>query len=339
MQAAYSEYDPMPTLDIDAVKRALLHLDLAVYAPLSGAVADYARYYGIDMESQVAGVRHYAGRFEVPGYHIAAHVFMPENARGTVFILHGYLDHAGLYRHLIRDCLQRGFVVFVPDLPGHGLSTGERIDVSDFDDYQQMLETAFSQYGEDLPAPWYAIGQSTGGAILMDHVLSACADARKPAFHSVLLLAPLLRPVQWGQIRFGYWFMRHFKTVIPRVFRNNSSDKEFLRFVREDDPLQERWVPMSWIGALRRWVLHMLSLPPSDYPVLLVQGERDETIEWRDNNAYVRAHFRVVHEAILPQASHQLANERDDLRVPVHQAIARLLRDNGRLPRIPSPGN
>ncbi len=327
----------MSTLDIGAIKRALMHLDLAVYAPLTGVMAEYVRYYGIDMEAQVEGVRHYAGWFEAPGYHIAAHVYLPENARGTVFILHGYLDHAGLYRHLIRDCLQRGFAVFIPDLPGHGLSTGDRIDVPDFDDYQMMLETAIRLYGEDLPAPWYAIGQSTGGAILMDHVLSACAAERKPAFGSVLLLAPLLRPVQWGQIRFGYWLMRHFRKAVPRVFRNNSSDKDFLRFVREDDPLQERWVPMSWIGALRRWVLHMLHQPACDFPVLLVQGARDETIEWRSNNDYVRTHFRVVHEAILPQASHQLANESDELRLPVHQAIARLLRDTGRPPQGLSP--
>ena len=317
----------MTTLDIGAVRRELLHLDLAVYVPIRGAMAAFIRHYGIDMEAQVAGVRHYVGRFESPGYHIAAHVFMPAQARGTVFILHGYLDHAGLYRHVIRDCLQQGFAVFLPDLPGHGLSTGERIDIPDFDDYQMMLEAAFRQYGENLPGPWFGIGQSTGGAILMDHVLSACAQERKPALRSVLLLAPLLRPAQWQQIRFGYWLMRHFRAAVPRVFRNNSSDAGFLRFVREDDPLQERWVPMGWIGALRMWVLRMQTLPPCDFPVLLVQGMRDETIEWRSNNDYVRTHFRVVHEAILPLASHQLANESDELRVPVHEAIARLLRD------------
>lgn len=315
----------MTTLDIGAIRRELLHLDLAVYVPIRGAMAEFVRHYGIDMESQVTGVRHYVGRFESPGYHIAAHVFMPLQPRGTVFILHGYLDHAGLYRHVIRDCLQRGFAVFLPDLPGHGLSTGERIDIPDFDDYQMMLDAAFSQYGEDLPGPWFGIGQSTGGAILMDHVLSACAQERKPAFRSVLLLAPLLRPAQWQQIRFGFWLMRHFRAAMPRIFRNNSSDAGFLRFVREEDPLQERWVPMSWIGALRKWVLRMQTLPPCDFPVLLVQGMRDETIEWRGNNAFVRSHFHVVRETILPEASHQLANEREDLRAPVHAAIAELL--------------
>ena len=69
----------------------------------------------------------------------------------------------------------------------------------------------------------------------------------------------------------------------------------------------------------------MLELPSCDFPVLLVQGRRDETVEWQGNNEFVRSRFHVVHEAVLPEASHQLANERDDLRQPVHDAIARLL--------------
>ncbi|MDP2227977.1 MAG: alpha/beta hydrolase [Moraxellaceae bacterium] len=314
-----------PSLDIAAVQRALLHLDLSVYAPLTGALADHARHYGIDMEAQVPGVRHYTGWFEAPGYQLAAHAFLPEKPRCTLFILHGYLDHAGLYRHLIRDALEQGAAVFIFDLPGHGLSSGERVDIPDFADYQMVLNAALAQYGPELPAPFYALGQSTGGAILMDHVLSACARGDTPAFERVLLLAPLLRPAQWRQIRFGYWLMHWLKPSVPRVFRRNSSDDAFLQFVRDNDPLQERQVPMGWIGALKQWVAHMLMLPPCDFPVLLVQGERDETVDWCGNAEFVRTHFRVVHEARLPQASHHLANERTDLRAPVHVALASLI--------------
>lgn len=312
-------------LDTDAVRRHLHHLDLAVYAPLGGPLLAHAQYYGIDMEAQLPGVRHYTGWFEAPGYQLAAHVFLPPAPRCTLFILHGYLDHSGLYRHLIRDALQQGAAVFIFDLPGHGFSSGGRIDIPDFADYQMVLDAALAQYGPELPSPFYALGQSTGGAILMDHVLSACARGDRPAFARVLLLAPLLRPAQWQRIRFGYWLMHRLQSSVPRVFRTNSSDEAFLRFVREQDPLQARRVPMGWIGALRRWVTHMRAQPSCDFPVLLVQGEKDTTVDWRGNVDYVRTHFRVVHEAILPQASHQLANEREDLRAPVHVALARLL--------------
>ena len=43
----------MPPLDIPTVRRELLHLDLAIYAPLKGALAEFVHFYGIDMEAQV----------------------------------------------------------------------------------------------------------------------------------------------------------------------------------------------------------------------------------------------------------------------------------------------
>lgn len=312
-------------LDLDAVRRALLRLDLNIYAPLRGALADYARYYGLDLEHELPGVRHYLGWVESRDYRVLAHVFRPAEARGSVFILHGYLDHSGLYRHLIRDCLQRGYAVFIFDLPGHGLSSGARVDIPDFAHYQQVLADVLQQYGAQLPQPFYGIGQSTGGAILIDHVLTACADQHRPAFKKLLLLAPLVRPVQWLKIRFGWWLLHHFRKGVPRVFRRNTSDLQFLAFVQNADPLQDLLVPMGWIGALKRWVARIHQRPRCDYPVLLVQGGRDETVDWRYNNAFVRQRFRVEHEALVPEASHQLANERDDLRAPVHEALARML--------------
>jgi len=310
------------------LRHALLRLDLAVYAPLRPPLSDYCAWYGIDLERRQPALRHYCGYFDAADFRLAAHVFLPPEARGTVFILHGYLDHAGLYGHLIQQCLQSGFAVFIYDLPGHGLSSGARATIGSFQEYQTVLDEALAIYSRQLPAPLYAVGQSTGGAILMDHVLSTCAAGKTPAFRKMLLLAPLVRPAQWQQVRFGYWLMRLLKPSVPRVFRANSSDEEFLRFVREDDPLQDRWVTLQWVGALKRWVVHMESLPSCDFPVLLVQGHRDETVEWRYNIVFVKKHFRIEEFIELAEASHQLANERDDLRAPVHMALERMLGSN-----------
>jgi lysophospholipase len=314
----------MAPLDPEQLRRALMRLDLAVYAPLRPPLSDYCRHYGISLERELP-VRHYCGYFDAAGYRLAAHVFIPSDARGTVFILHGYLDHSGLYRHLIRHCLKAGFAVFIFDLPGHGLSSGRQADIADFQDYQLVLNEALAIYRHQLPGPLYALGQSTGGAILMDHVLSARAQGKAPAFARVLLLAPLVRPAQWMQIRFGYWLVHLLKPSVPRVFRSNSSDRDFLRFVQEEDPLQARQVPMGWVGALRHWVAHITALPPADFPVILVQGARDETVAWRYNIEFVKKHFRVEKYLELPEASHQLANESDEMRAPVHAALDLLL--------------
>lgn len=319
-------------LDIARLKRSLLPLELAVYAPPQGVVAEYLRFYGIDMEQQLPGVRHHVGYFEAYGYRLLGHVFFPAptaaqpQAAGSVVMLHGYLDHSGLYRHLIRTALQQGRAVFIFDLPGHGLSQGARMDIADFSHYQAVLDEALQRFAADLPQPWHILGLSMGAGIVMDHLLSRQRQGQAALFRKALLLAPLLRPAQWRQIQWGWWLLRWLRRSMPRVFRRNSSDADYLRFVREDDSLQARQMPMGWIGALRRWVPYMEKQPDTDFPVLLVQGECDETVDWRYNNAYVRRHFRVEQEVLLARASHQLANESAMLRAPVQAALVRLLR-------------
>ncbi|PAV73167.1 hypothetical protein WR25_26215 [Diploscapter pachys] len=77
----------------------------------------------------------------------------------------------GLYRHVIEWALGRGYAVIGCDLPGHGLSSGERASIDDFGIYQQVLEALFEQARLlDLPRPWHLCGQSTGGAIVVDHL-------------------------------------------------------------------------------------------------------------------------------------------------------------------------
>src|SRR5690606_31379941 len=151
-------------------------------------------------EHRMAGVTHWFGHFSSGRYEIVAHYFEPQQPVGTCFVLHGYFDHVGLFRHIIDFCLRRGLAVVAYDLPGHGLSTGERAAIQDFAEYRQVLTDAMSLFSERAPRPWRAIAQSTGGAVLMDYLL----DTPKPQFAQSVLLAPLVRPALWRGIKVAY---------------------------------------------------------------------------------------------------------------------------------------
>src|SRR5699024_4848989 len=107
-----------------AALAALPELDLRNPAPLTPALAAWSRYYGIDFEARMPGVRHGCG--QLPGVRgpIVAHLYRPatDRPRGSLLICHGYLDHSGLYGHVIAHALARQQVVVTWDLPGHGLS-------------------------------------------------------------------------------------------------------------------------------------------------------------------------------------------------------------------------
>ena len=95
-------------------------LDLSTKPVVSPDALAYFRSYDIDFP----GRAHFFGRFPSGDFAVAAHVFLPPSPRGTVFLLHGYFDHTGILKNLIRHCLEREWTVACFDLPGHGLSSG-----------------------------------------------------------------------------------------------------------------------------------------------------------------------------------------------------------------------
>lgn len=276
------------------------------------ALQAYRSFYGLDQALRHTGLDCRLGTFSAAGYQIAVQLWAPAEPRGTLLLLHGYYDHMGLYRHVIDWALSLNFAVLAYDLPGHGLSSGARASIGDFGEYQQVLLGLFAQAAElGLPQPWHLCGQSTGGAILLDYLLS---DGTRPELGQSILLAPLVRPRAWNWSKFSYRLLSPFVREIPRRFSENSSDAAFLDFVHNLDPLQPRSLPTAWVGALKRWVPRIEGAARSPHSPLIVQGEEDMTVDWRYNLGVLQDKFRQPEILRLPEARHHLANENEALR-------------------------
>lgn len=282
---------------------------LAAAAPLSAVEQHYRQFYGFsDGLAQHSRV----GQLQVGGYQIALQAWWPEQPRATLVLLHGYYDHSGLYRHVIEWALGMGFAVLSFDLPGHGLSSGARASIGDFAEYQTVLQGVLAEAAAlQLPQPWHLCGQSTGGAILIDYLLTGAPSAD---IGETILLAPLVRPRAWAWSQLSYRVMRHFVSEIPRRFSVNSSDADFIDFVHNHDPLQPRSLPTAWVGALSQWVPRIEAAPRSVRSPLIIQGEADMTVAWRHNLEVLQDKFAAPSILRLPEARHHLANELPALR-------------------------
>jgi lysophospholipase len=278
----------------------------------------YLEFYGIDYADALPGVFHGMGCLEAGSYRIAGHYWLPEGeARGTVMVVHGYFDHVGLYRHLIRYLLERGYAVVAFDLPGHGLSTGERAAIESFDHYQDVLDAFLPEVRRCLPGPVSAVGQSTGGAILLKRLF----EEGGTEFDRVVLLAPLVEPRLWWFNRFVYFLVHRFRDAVPRKFLANSGDDEFTNFLVDKDPLQSRQMPLLWIGAMKAWVDEFKAMPPCDHPVTILQGDDDDTLAWRYNLRQLRRKFPNSRIRLIEGAGHHLVNERRELRQSIFDAM------------------
>jgi lysophospholipase len=280
--------------------------------------AHYLRYFGIDFEGKYF---HRWGRVMLPTYTIASHYWLPALAtdlpeKGMVVIVHGYFDHVGLYGHLIRYLLESGYGVVAFDLPGHGLSSGERASIESFTHYVEVFKALLAEIQGKFNVPVSAIGQSTGGAILLKYLANGGDGVGK-----VTLLAPLVEPAYWWFNRAIYALSGHRLKGMKRKFLANSSDGNFVNFLAHGDPLQARYIPIAWIGAMKSWVDECRAMVPCDHPVTVLQGTADTTLAWRFNLKLLTKKFPQGRFVQIEGARHHLVNERDELREQVFEQM------------------
>jgi len=291
---------------------------------LSEEMVAYCRFYGLDLWVEHPEVEYHQGYVTADRHEVMVHYFrLPEQRakRGTVFILHGYFDHVGLYSQLIDRCIGAGFDVLAYDQPGHGLSSGTPAAIGSFLEYQGVLSQVLAHVRDKIRGPWFAVGQSTGGGILIDYLLSNHHSRETSEFRKVVLLAPLVRPAGWLGARVLHTMAKPFISRWQRVFSANSGNTHFLRFLKEHDPLQARAVHVDWVSALRIWIPHIESARPVDFPVTVVQGEKDQTVDWQHNLRIIRNKFASVEEVRIADGRHHLVNEAKDLQATVFNTI------------------
>ena len=322
---------PAMSIKVDAIhpffklreQLAPLNFDVAKDTPASaqGALQEYLHFYQLNFPGSLARF-HAMGTLQCGEYTIVAQYWVPAvSPKGTVFVLHGYYDHVGIFKYIIHYLLELGFAVVAYDQPGHGLSTGEQASINHFSEYvavlQQCLKTA-----QGLPQPWHAIGQSTGGGVLLHALLQ---ERITNPFQRVILLAPLLKPVGWDHGNWLYYLLKPFVRKIPRRYSNNSHDKTFVDFAHYEDPLQSRYLSVVWTGAMKEWLERFPFLKPINVPALLIQGDDDHTVNWRYNLPAIQEKIQGLHIVMIPGARHQLVNESEAFRQQVFATLRNYL--------------
>lgn len=283
--------------------------------PIEG-LADYLRFYQLPPATHnlqlVAGI--------TDDHATVVMGWRPAISRGTVIVVHGYMDHIGLYGHLIRDLLSRQLTVLCFDAKGHGLSSGVPCSISHFSEYVDRLKDIIAMAKAHFEGPLHGVGQSMGGAVLIKHLINHNIAIPYP-FATLNLLAPLLQPWGWNQSRLLYHLSRWFVKSIKRVFRPSSWDKEFLAFLKDADPMQPRRVPTDWVGAMDEWIKEFKQLPISQFPLHIIQGNNDKTLDWVYNLERFKHKFPSSSLSVIDTANHHLVNESEALRQEIFAAL------------------
>lgn len=280
----------------------------------SAGAQQYLNHYGINFEKEAICENHKIGFLKASGFRIATHIFEAKQPRGTVFFIHGFTDSVGIMQHPIRYLLQQQWNVVAFDLPGHGLSSGSPASIDSFDQYRDVLMVCLNHCQAKLPKPWHGVGQSTGGAVWLNYLGSL---PQQQDVEKIALVAPLIRPKGWG---LAQWFFPIYKLFVKgpaRNFTDNSHDTEFLNFIKNEDPLQTRITPTRWVVAMTEWIKVFDRLPIQHRPLLIIQGDDDNTVDADYNLPTIKEKFPAAKVRMLKGARHQLVNETEAYRQPM----------------------
>lgn len=303
-------------MTLEELHRFRDHLSpLAAGDPPPDQHAAFLGFYHLDFSREFPGLEYRVGSVPSGTFQLAAHCWRQPDATANLLIVHGYMDHTGLFGKLIRFGLEHRCNVVIFDLPGHGLSSGEAITIDDFGQYGDAVASVLAACG--LPDHrWLALAQSTGGAALLEY-------ARRYDWHfaGAALLAPLVRPAGWLQMKWSSRLLQAFVDEVPRRFSTNSADDDFLAF-QQADPLSVRRIPLSWIGALDRWLASLAVADLGVGPVLVVQGMADATVDWAWNLPCYLRFFPGSDTLMVPGAGHQLANEAEAIQAQFLPEVA-----------------
>lgn len=283
----------------------------------SKPMGEYLSDYHFDQSS----MNHYrAGEISRVHQNLFVQCFYAKEHRGTVFLVHGYLDHSGGLSGTINELLRHGYTVFTVDLPGHGLSQGEEGSIHSFKEYIDAVEDAYRNMVYYIPeGEVIGLGHSTGAAILFQSI-----GQKRIFLDRLVMAAPLYLPYQWKKTK---GIIKVFSRIIPksrRAFKKNSDDELYHQFITRD-PLQVHYLKADWFFAMANWQEEIRYSPIVRVPVYLIQGERDTTVDAKRTISFYEQKCRYLQVCLVPEARHQVLNERQALRESVHRRILSFL--------------
>lgn len=119
----------------------------------------------------------------------------PDDARGTVVLVHGLGEHGGRYAHVVQALRGWGWHVVTYDHRGHGRSDGRRGSLAEDDSLLCDLGQVVAATRTEHTGPIVLLGHSMGGAVAARYVAEGTLADPHRWFHPVdalVLTSPAL---------------------------------------------------------------------------------------------------------------------------------------------------
>ena len=112
----------------------------------------------------------------------------PASAKAVLILVHGHGGHSSIFSKMVDCLLDSNYAVYGFDLRGNGRSQGQRGYINNWAEFRQDLKAFTDLVKTENPhLPLFLLGQSLGGAIVLDYTLREPDDIK-----GLILMSPAL---------------------------------------------------------------------------------------------------------------------------------------------------
>lgn len=216
--------------------------------------------------------------FDIDSYTIHYRYFPADNNNAIVVLVHGHGEHIGRYERWAARFAPYNYMLCGVDLPGHGLSSGKRGHIRQYDDYYAILDQFIEILQSDFPnRPIILYGHSMGGNIVSSYILE-----RQPQVKAAILSSPWLELAIKPPV-FQFWLAKIMYKIFPSYGDHTRLNPNFISRIpeeveryRRDKLVHDQMTPGLFIPCFFKGIKNVKQGKRFYLPTLVFHGTGDQ---------------------------------------------------------------
>ena len=250
-------------------------------------------------------------------------LWRPRGAQRLLVILHGFGEHGGRYQAVAAWLAEQGLGVAVPDLSGHGRSSGQRGDLDIPRCVESLIRLTSTVFMPETGSREYALfGHSFGGLVAIHWALNGSPTPRRLVAQSPLLEVGFSIP-GWkslaARLLAGLWPTCSFSTGVDAAAL--SHDPAVVQAYQADPLVHHTMSARAYQSTVRTQDDAMARAGTLRVPVLLLGGSKDRIISLEAVRRWCDRVLCEKRQVMFNGCYHELHHE------PVRDEVLRLIRE------------
>jgi alpha-beta hydrolase superfamily lysophospholipase len=243
--------------------------------------------------------------------------WIPDKPVSILIIVHGIGEHSGRYTALAESLAAKRTAVYIPDLRGHGNSSGVRGHVQSFRDYIYDIKILCNKINDTYKGlPLFIMGHSMGGVIAARYALTYKNDCT-----GLLLSSPAFKPTAEVP-SMKKFFSSVLSSIKPAaLFSTNldtaklSHDDSEIKAYVSDPLVHDKITPRLYIGLNENTAFCLDHASEITIPLLVLHGTDDAICSIHGSELFVQRSTAAdksltAYQGLFHELLHEIPKER-----------------------------